>query len=138
MAPHKPASAPAPEATPNKEYPFWLCTGRVLEHWHTGTMTRRVPELSRAVNDALCSVHPDDAEHLGLEHGDWVRISSARGSGKFKVELEGRHKPQKGLVFIPFFSENQILNDITLDHYDPMSKEPDYKKCAVKVEKINS
>jgi nitrate reductase NapA len=126
---------PPPEI-PDKNYPFWMSTGRVLEHWHTGTMTRRVPELSRAVKDAFVAIHPSDAEKMGIENGDKVKVSSRRGSGVFEVQIEGRHQPQEGLVFIPFFSENQIVNDITLDHYDPMSKEPDYKKCAVKVEKV--
>ncbi|MEQ9448958.1 MAG: molybdopterin dinucleotide binding domain-containing protein, partial [Rhodospirillaceae bacterium] len=68
-----------PAESPDEEYPFWLSTGRVLEHWHSGSMTQRVPELYKAVPDALCYMHPDDAEALGLRRGAEVRIKSRRG-----------------------------------------------------------
>ncbi len=125
-----------PGESPDNEYPFWLCTGRVLEHWHTGTMTMRVPELRRAVPRAVVNLNEDDARKMGIKRGDLVRISSRRGSVVFPADIGGRSVPQKGLVFIPFFDETRMVNEITLDQYDPISKEPDYKKCAVKVEKV--
>jgi nitrate reductase NapA len=126
----------APPEVPDKDYPFWLCTGRVLEHWHTGTMTMRVPELRRAAPRANVSIHPEDAKELGIKHGDPVRVSSRRGAVVFPAEINGRSIPQRGLVFVPFFDETRMANDLTLDQYDPISKEPDYKKCAAKIEKV--
>ena len=120
---------------PNSDYPFWLCTGRVLEHWHTGSMTMRVPELRRAVPRAVVNINPDDAKRMGINRGDLVRVKSRRGEVVFPADVNGRTIPQKGLVFIPFFDETRLVNQLTLDCYDPISKEPDYKKCAVTIEK---
>ncbi|MCK5126063.1 MAG: molybdopterin-dependent oxidoreductase [candidate division Zixibacteria bacterium] len=125
-----------PGEVPDKEYPFWLCTGRVLEHWHTGTMTMRVPELRRVMPRAFVNFNPEDAKKYGINRGDLVRVTSRRGSVVFPADINGRAIPQKGSVFIPFFDESRMVNEITLDQYDPISKEPDYKKCAVKVEKV--
>ncbi|RMD48698.1 MAG: periplasmic nitrate reductase subunit alpha [Ignavibacteria bacterium] len=125
-----------PAEKPDKEYPFWLCTGRMLEHWHTGTMTMRVPELRRAVPRAVVNINPEDAKRLGIKRGDKVRVTSRRGSVEFYADINGRSVPNKGNVFIPFFDESRLVNKITLDQYDPISKEPDYKKCAVKIEKV--
>lgn len=118
---------------PDEEYPFWLCTGRVLEHWHSGSMTRRVPELHRAVPEALCEIHPEDAAAIGIQDKDWVIVKSRRGETKVKATTTGRGKPPRGLVFVPFFAEETMINDTTLDAHCPLSKEPDYKKCAVKI-----
>ena len=125
---------PAAEA-PDKEYDMWLSTGRVLEHWHTGTMTRRVPELYRAFPDAVLFMHPEDAKARGVRRGEEVIVSSRRGEVKTRVETRGRNRPPKGLVFMPFFDASQLVNKLTLDATDPLSKETDYKKCAVKVMK---
>ena len=125
---------PAPEV-PDKEYPFWLNTGRVLEHWHTGSMTRRVPVLHNAVPEAYAELHPADAADLKLRDGDMIVVSSRRGSMKLKVVIDGRGRPDRGQVFIPFFDEALLVNELTLDAFCPLSKQPDYKKCAVKVEK---
>jgi nitrate reductase NapA len=84
---------------PDKQFPYWLCTGRVLEHWHTGTMTRRVPELYRAFPNAVCFMHPEDARALGVRRGEIVEITSRRGSMRTRVETRGRDKPPRGLVF---------------------------------------
>ena len=124
---------PAAES-PDGEYPFWLCTGRVLEHWHTATMTGQVKELQRAMPAAYAEFHPQDALELGVREGSWVRISSRRGSIKLRASIMGRSVPQRGAVFLPFFDEGKLINEVTLDAYCPMSKEPDYKKCAVRVE----
>ena len=125
---------PAAES-PDEEYNLWLCTGRVLEHWHTGTMTRRVPELYRAFPDAVVFMHPDDAKERGLRRGDEVKVMSRRGELNSRIETRGRNKVPKGLVFMPFFDAKQLVNRLTLDATDPLSKETDYKKCAIKIMK---
>jgi nitrate reductase NapA len=121
---------------PDNEFDLWLCTGRVLEHWHTGTMTRRVPELYRAMPDAWIYMHPDDAKRRGLQRGDNVKVATRRGEIVTKVETRGRNKPPQGLVFVPFFDEHRLVNKLTLDATCPISKETDFKKCACKVVKV--
>ena len=125
-----------PAEAPDQEYPFWLSTGRVLEHWHSGSMTRRVPELHRAVPHALCYMHPEDAKELGLRRGSEVEISSRRGSIRSRVETRGRNKPPRGLVYVPWFDTSQLINKVTLDATDPISLQTDFKKCAVKLTKV--
>ncbi|MBX3421333.1 MAG: molybdopterin-dependent oxidoreductase [Pirellulaceae bacterium] len=127
-----------PAEVPDQDYPLMLCTGRVLEHWHTGTMTRRVPQLSRAMPGAYLEIHPDDARAANLSNGDWVQVQSRRGSLKIQVWINGRGYPPPGTVFIPFFDETLLVNDLTLDAVDPFSKEPDYKKSAVRIAKVSS
>ncbi|MHC4778898.1 MAG: molybdopterin dinucleotide binding domain-containing protein, partial [Planctomycetota bacterium] len=126
---------PPPEV-PDEEYPLWLCTGRVLEHWHTATMTGRVKELRRAMPSAYVEMNPRDAAETGVSHGNSVKIISRRGSVVLRVSLRGRSVPQRGAIFVPFFDETSLINRVTLDAYCPMSKEPDYKKCAVKISKV--
>jgi len=125
---------PAAES-PDHDYDLWLSTGRVLEHWHSGSMTQRVPELHRAVPNATIFMHPDDAKKRGLRNGDVVKVKSRRGEVLTRVDTHGRNRPPQGLVFMPFFDETQLVNKLTLDATCPISKETDYKKCAVKVEK---
>ncbi|WP_299844999.1 nitrate reductase catalytic subunit NapA [uncultured Roseovarius sp.] len=125
-----------PAESPDDEYPLWLSTGRVLEHWHSGSMTQRVPELYKAVPDALCYMHPDDAKAQGLRRGSEVRVSSRRGAIITRVETRGRNKPPRGLIFVPWFDASQLINKVTLDATDPISKQTDFKKCAVKVEPV--
>jgi nitrate reductase (cytochrome) len=120
---------------PDKDFDLWLCTGRVIEHWHTGSMTRRVPELYKAFPDAVVFMHPNDAEKRGLKRHDVVKVASRRGEIEIRVETKGRNKPPEGLVFIPFFDEHRLVNKLTLDATCPISKETDYKKCAVKIVK---
>ncbi|MGF1735185.1 nitrate reductase catalytic subunit NapA [Photobacterium satsumensis] len=125
---------PAAES-PDKDYDLWLSTGRVLEHWHTGSMTRRVPELYRSFPDAVLYMHPLDAKERGLRRGDAVKIVSRRGEVLTHVETRGRNRVPQGLVYMPFFDAGQLTNKLTLDATDPISKETDFKKCAVKVVK---
>ncbi|MGL5991716.1 MAG: nitrate reductase catalytic subunit NapA [Plesiomonas sp.] len=125
---------PAAEV-PDKEFDLWLSTGRVLEHWHTGTMTRRVPELHRAFPEAVVFIHPLDAKDRGLRRGDKVKVVSRRGEVISLIETRGRNKPPRGLVYMPFFDAAQLVNKLTLDATDPLSKETDFKKCAVKLMK---
>ena len=124
---------PAAEA-PDKEFDLWLCTGRVLEHWHSGSMTRRVPELHRSVTHAVLFMHPEDAQDRKLHRGQIVKVKTRRGEVVTRIETRGRNKMPKGLVFIPFFDESQLVNKLTLDATCPISKETDFKKCACKVE----
>jgi len=124
-----------PAESPDDEYNLWLSTGRVLEHWHSGSMTQRVPELYKAFPDAMCFMHPDDAEERGLRRGDEVKVVSRRGEIRTRVETRGRNKPPKGLVFVPWFDASQLINKVTLDATDPISKQTDFKKCAVKIVK---
>ncbi len=125
-----------PPEMPDSEYDTWLCTGRVLEHWHSGTMTMRVPELFRAVPEALCFMHPETAKAKGLKRGDLAWIESRRGKVKARIETRGRNRPPRGLVFVPWFDEKILINKVCLDATCPMSKQTDYKKCAVKIYKV--
>ncbi|MDT8990444.1 periplasmic nitrate reductase subunit alpha [Curvibacter sp. APW13] len=125
-----------PAESPDKDFPFWLSTGRVLEHWHSGSMTRRVPELYRAVPNAVCYMHPEDAKALGVRRGMEIEVASRRGAIKTRVETRGRNKPPKGLVFVPWFDASQLINKVTLDATDPISLQTDFKKCAVKITKV--
>jgi len=127
-----------PAESPDDEYDMWLSTGRVLEHWHSGTMTRRVPELNRAVPNALCYMHPDDAKERSVRRGDEIKVISRRGEIRVRVETRGRNKPPRGLIFVPWFDEGRLINKVTLDATDPISKQTDYKKCAVRIEKVTS
>ena len=126
----------APPERPDAEYDMWMCTGRVLEHWHSGTMTRRVPELYRAVPNALIYMNPADAKKRGFNRHDLVKVESRRGFVKARVETQGRNQMPKGTIFIPWFDEHVLVNKLTLDQTCPLSKETDYKKTAVKLSKV--
>jgi nitrate reductase NapA len=108
----------------------------VLEHWHSGTMTRRVPELYKSFPEAVCFMHPDDAAALKLRRGDEVKVASRRGFIRTRVETRGRNKMPRNVVFVPWFDESQLINKVTLDATDPISLQTDFKKCAVKIERI--
>ena len=125
-----------PAESPDKDYPLWLVTGRVLEHWHSGSMTRRVPELHLAFPNAVVYMHPEDAKALNVRRGDEVEVASRRGSMRSRVETRGRNKMPRGLVFVPWFDASQLINKVTLDATDPISLQTDFKKCACKVTKV--
>jgi nitrate reductase NapA len=125
-----------PAEAPDDQYPLWLCTGRVLEHWHTGTMTRRVKQLYQAVPEAYVELNRADALQLGVANGDKVRVVSRRGKIDLPVVIDGRGRPPKGSVFVPFFDGGKLINQLTLDAMCNISKEPDFKKCAVRIEKV--
>jgi nitrate reductase NapA len=131
IRPYEPAAE-----VPDTEYPFWLNTGRVIEHWHSGSMTRRIPNLHRAMPNAYVEIHPEDAAALGIRNGQKVRLVTRRGALVIPASIGGRGTPPRGQVFVPFFDEGFLINELTLDAYCPISKQPDYKKCAVRVEKI--
>jgi nitrate reductase NapA len=125
----------APVEQPDANYDLWFCTGRVLEHWHTGTMTRRVPELHRSFPAAVLWMHPKDAEARALKRGDLVWCESRRGKIQVRVETGGRNRMPRGYVYAPFFDEGVLVNRLVNDATCPISKESDYKKWAVKVYK---
>jgi len=124
-----------PAESPDDEYPFWLTTGRILEHWHTGSMTRRVPELHRAAPEAYAELNAADAKELGIAHGDRVRLTSRRGGIELRASLAARGQSPRGTIFVPFFDEDRRINLLTLDAMDNISKEPDFKKCAIRIER---
>ncbi|SMP32456.1 nitrate reductase catalytic subunit NapA [Shimia sagamensis] len=130
FAPYEP-----PAESPDEDFNLWLVTGRVLEHWHSGSMTRRVPELHRAYPYAQVFMHPEDAKERGLRRGQEITISTRRGDMQSRVETRGRNKMPRGVVFVPWFDEGQLINKLTLDATCPLSKETDFKKCACKVER---
>ena len=92
-----------------------------------------MPELQRSFPNAVCFMHPEDAEALKVRRGDEVKIVSRRGEMLTRIETRGRNKPPKGLVFVPWFDASQLINKVTLDATDPISKQTDFKKCAVKI-----
>ncbi len=124
-----------PTESPDENYDMWLCTGRVLEHWHSGSMTRRVPELYRAVPYAVIYMNPDDAKERGLIRNSVAVVESRRGKVRARVMTNGRNRPPRGLVFVPWFDAKVLINKCTLDATCPISKQTDYKKCAVRVYK---
>ena len=130
FCPYEPASE-----EPAGDRPFWLSTGRVLEHWHTGSMTMRVPQLRNAMPKAYAEIHPKDAAEKGLHNGDLAKITTARGEIVLPVWINGRGAPPKGSIFLPFFDETLLVNHLTTSETCPVSKEPDYKKCAAQLEK---
>ena len=118
---------------PDEEFPFILNTGRLLEHWHTGSMTRRSYALDAIAPEAHVYLNPDDAARMGIEEGDYVRISSRRGSIELAARLSHRDTP--GTCFIPFHFREAAANVLTIDEIDPTGKIPEYKFCAVQVER---
>jgi len=125
---------PPPES-PDGEYPFWLCTGRVIEHWHTGTLTMRIPQLQRAMPEAYVELNRADAQRLGVRDGEVVTLETRRGRIDLPAWIDGRGSPPEGSLFVPFFDERLLVNELTLEAHDPFSKQPDYKKCAARVRK---
>ena len=91
--------------------------------------------MHKSFPNALVYMHPNDARKRKLRRGDEVKVVSRRGEIRTRVETRGRNKPPEGLVFVPWFDASQLINKVTLDATDPLSKETDYKKCAVKVVK---
>ena len=124
----------AADELPDREYSFVLSTGRVYWHWHTGTMTRRTSTLDREVPAAYAEMHPQDAERLDLKNGDYVSVSSRRGQIKISVKIA--EKVKEGSIFIPFHFREAAANVLTNPAVDPIAKIPEYKVCAVKIEKM--
>ena len=119
---------------PDKKYPLLLTTGRVLYHWHGGTMTRRSTGLNAIYPEALVEINPVDADKLGVTDGDMVRVASRRGEVVAKAEVVDR--PDPGVVFMTFHFHEAAANLLTIAALDPVAKIPEYKVAAVKVEKV--
>jgi formate dehydrogenase alpha subunit len=121
------------EELPDDEYPFILTTGRTIFHWHTGTMTRRSEKLEKEVPENYVEINPQDARKLGLRRMEKVRIISRRGEIEARAFITNRVAP--GVVFIPFHFAESAANLLTISALDPVAKIPEYKVCAVKVER---
>lgn len=124
----------AADELPDEEYSFALSTGRIYWHWHTGTMTRRTSTLDREVPTAYIEMNPQDAERLKAKNGDPVRVSSRRGAIEIPIKIT--EKVKEGSVFIPFHFREAAANVLTNPAVDPVAKIPEYKICAVKIEKL--
>jgi formate dehydrogenase alpha subunit len=123
---------PAEQA--DEEYPFILSTGRILFHWHGGTMSRRSAGLDSIAPEAEVEMHPDDAGRLNVGDGDLVRVTSRRGQVTAALKMTRRSPP--GMIFMTFHFAEAATNLLTIDAVDPTAKIPEYKVCAVKVEKV--
>lgn len=121
---------PSPEKT-NAEYPLYLTTGRVLQHWHTGTMTGRMKELANAAGPAQFHLHESDAWPLKIKSGDRIEVKSRYGTIEGIASISTDTRP--GLLFAAFYDAKLLINRVVSDHVDPISKEPEYKVTAVTV-----
>jgi formate dehydrogenase major subunit len=131
-----PAAIVPPGEEPDGEYPLVLTTGRQLEHWHTGAMTRRASVLDAIEPEAVACLSPADLRRLGIAPGDTIRISTRRGAIELKARADGSLQP--GLVFIPFCYAEAAANILTNPQLDPFGKIPEFKYCAAKVEPVSS
>jgi assimilatory nitrate reductase catalytic subunit len=124
-----------PAEPPDAEYPLRATTGRVLVHYQSGAQTRRVTELAAVAPEAFVEVHPDTAARAGLVDGQWVRVVSRRGSAGARVRCVGTLRPDT--VFLPFhFGDEQAANRVTNPVLDPVSRMPEFKVCAVRLEPV--
>jgi len=117
----------------DEEFPFWLTTGRVHAHYHTGTMTRNSPTLNAEISEGFLEIHPDDLTRLELRQGDEVKVVSRRG--EITVKTMATERVDKGMVFMSFHFIESNANILTNPAHDPIVKIPEYKVCAVRVEK---
>ena len=112
---------------------FWLLAFEYVatadKNIHTG--------FNQAWRSLALYMHPDDARELKARRGSEVKVISRRGEMRARIETRGRNKPPRGLVFVPFFDANKLINKVTLDATDPISKQTDYKKCAVRIELVS-
>ncbi|MEM0976468.1 MAG: formate dehydrogenase subunit alpha [Pseudomonadota bacterium] len=131
-----PANVIAPDDTPDAEYPMILTTGRQLEHWHTGSMTRRATVLDAVEPEANCSLHPKTLRRLGVEPGGLLRLTTKRGS--IEVMARADRAVAEDMVFLPFAYVEAAANILTNPALDPYGKIPEFKFSAVKVEKVET
>ncbi|MCG8389698.1 MAG: nitrate reductase [Cytophagales bacterium] len=117
------------------QFPIYLTTGRVIEQWHTGTMTDKIPELTEGSGPGRLIMNPYDGWRLGLKDGDPIEVSSKFGALKGRVVFS--EDETIGVIFAAFYDTKFLVNKVVADHYDPVSKEPEYKVTAVKVRKLN-
>jgi formate dehydrogenase major subunit len=128
-----PAELLPPDELPDAEYPMVLTTGRLLEHWHTGSMTRRATNLDLLEPEAIAGLHPKECERLGIEPGDFITVTTRRGALTLKARAD--RDVAVGMVFIPFAFAEAPANILTNPQLDPMGKIPEFKFCAARVEK---
>jgi len=121
---------------PDQAFPFWLCTGTVLEHWGSGSMTQRIPTLHRALPHAYVELNREDAQALGIRDRERVRLVSRRGALELQARIEYRSQPPRGQLFVPLFDDSLPIERLTLDAACPLSGQPDGSKCAVRVERL--
>lgn len=121
-----------PAEMADEDYPLILTTGRIMFHFHTGTMSRRAEKLNQEVSKAYIEMHPDDARNVGLNGNKRVKVSSRRGEIELEARITNRIMP--GVVFIPFHFAEAAANALTNSAFDPVAKIPEFKVCAVKVE----
>ncbi|MCX8052791.1 MAG: molybdopterin-dependent oxidoreductase [Armatimonadetes bacterium] len=124
-----------PKELPDEEYPFVLSTGRILEHYHTGTMSRRSEVLDCLVSVGVIEINPSDANRLGVQDGDFVKVSSRRGS--IEIGAKVTERVASGTAFLAFHYREAPANRLTIAALDPVAKIPELKVCAVKIEKAN-
>jgi formate dehydrogenase major subunit/formate dehydrogenase alpha subunit len=120
-----------PRELPDQEYPFLLATGRILQHFHTGTMSRRSEVLDRLVSVGAIEIHPDDAARLGIADSRPVRVASRRGEIEIAARVTDRVAP--GTVFLAFHYREAPANRLTISALDPVAKIPEFKVCAVRI-----
>jgi predicted molibdopterin-dependent oxidoreductase YjgC len=118
---------------PDEEYPLLLTTGRNLYHWHSGTMTRRVKGLNDLLGEGWVDIHPADAERLGIAHGDRVTVTSRRGSVPARANVT--EVSAEGVVYMNMHFAESAANVLTNPVLDPVAKIPEYKVCAVRIER---
>jgi formate dehydrogenase alpha subunit len=123
-----------PVELPDEEYPYVLSTGRILYHWHGGTISRESPSLAGIYPKGVVEIHPEDGLKLGLESGDWVKVASRRGEVVAEAKLTDRSP--LGVIFISFHWKEAAANILTINELDPVAKIPEYKYCAVNVQKV--
>ena len=131
-----PATIVPPDEQPDDEYPMVLTTGRQLEHWHTGAITRRASVLDALEPEAIASLSPFDLRKLGIEAGDPIRIVTRRGTIELKARVDGA--VQSGVVFVPFCYAEAAANQLTNPALDPFGKIPEFKYCAARVERAEA
>jgi formate dehydrogenase major subunit len=131
-----PARIVPPAEEPDAEYPFVLTTGRQLEHWHTGSMTRRSSVLDDLEPEAIAAMSASDLRRLGIRAGDRMRVTTRRGSIELKARVDGAIPP--GMVFIPFAYAEAAANVLTNPQLDPFGKIPEFKFCAARIERAEA
>ncbi len=122
-----------PGEVTDKQYPFVLVTGRIREHYNNGSMSRRVSGIMELIGEELLEISSEDAKKLKINNGDMVKVSSRRGEIKVKAKVTDRSQP--GNVFLTFHYQDALTNLLTSEHRDPITGTPEYKSCAVKIEK---
>ena len=122
---------------PDAQYPFYLSTGRVIDQWHTSSMTGRIPEIFQAAPYAYIEINPRDARRLGIKPGDMVAVKTRRGVIHLPAKVY--KGPMEGMVFVYWYdmAEDRMANRVTKDAFDPGSKEPEYKICACTIERVS-